>query len=229
MLLRKQLEFLFRSGREISLQGEGTFWKTGGPALRLPNSINRTTGTVAGQLRAGRDPALEMVARHILTAAGAARVATSLRVQWNPRLKTCAGRADSRNSLIVLNPRLREYGAGEIDRTLRHELAHLLAQFRVGRRRIRPHGPEWRQACRDLSIADESRCHNLPFAISARARRFLYQCPNCRRDFPRARRSRRALACLACCRAYNRGKFDARFRLKLASPGRDASPRRPIR
>jgi hypothetical protein len=28
------------------------------------------------------------------------------------------------------------------------------------------------------------------------------------------RRVRRAVACLACCRAHNGGEFDARFRLK---------------
>src|SRR6266446_8423633 len=61
----------------------------------------------------------------------------------------------------------------EVDRTLRHELAHLLAQFRVGRRRIAPHGPEWREACRDLGIADEARCHNLPFASKSFPPRFV--------------------------------------------------------
>ena len=73
--------------------------------------------------------------------------------------------------LISLNPRLCEHGADEIDRTLRHELAHLLAQFRAGRRRILPHGAEWREACRDLGIADEKRCHTLPFCVTNRARR----------------------------------------------------------
>jgi hypothetical protein len=29
------------------------------------------------------------------------------------------------------------------------------------------------------------------------------------------RRIKRAVACLACCRAHNGGKFDARFRLRL--------------
>jgi predicted SprT family Zn-dependent metalloprotease len=105
----------------------------------------------------------------------------------------------------------------EIDRTLRHELAHLLAQFRIGRRRIAPHGSEWRQACRDLGIADEARCHNLPFASKSFAPRFVYRCPNCRREFPRVRRIRRAIACLACCRKHNGGDFDPRFRLKLIS------------
>ncbi|HEY6070799.1 MAG TPA: hypothetical protein VIU85_05425, partial [Chthoniobacterales bacterium] len=103
----------------------------------------------------------------------------------------------------------------EVDRTLRHELAHLLAQWRVGRRRIAPHGIEWRQACRDLGIGDEARCHNLPFASKVYAPRYVYRCPNCKEEFPRVRRIRHAIACLACCRKYNEGDFDDRFRLKL--------------
>jgi SprT protein len=159
---------------------------------------------------------LETKARELLRSLGAAPMANELRVEWNSRLKTAAGRADYRHKLISLNPRLFEQPA-EIDRTLRHELAHLLAQFRAGRRRILPHGDEWRSACRDLAIGDEKRCHNLPFPVSARARRYLYQCPRCRRDFPRTRRIKRAVACLACCRAHNGGEFDARFRLRLMS------------
>ena len=156
--------------------------------------------------------------RELLIAAGASRIACEVRVEWNARLKTCAGHVDYRRKLISLNPLLREHGFSEIDRTLRHELAHLLAQFRAGRRRILPHGPEWRAACHDLSIGDEKRCHNLPFPRHERVRRFVYKCPNCLLDFPRVRRIRRAIACLACCRAHNRGKFHAKFRLQLLSP-----------
>jgi SprT protein len=157
---------------------------------------------------------LEAKARELLRSLGATRIAGELRVEWNSRLKTAAGRADYRQKLISLNPRLSEYPI-EIDRTVRHELAHILAQFRAGQRRILPHGVEWQQACLDLGIADEKRCHNLPFPVSERARRYLYRCPGCQRDFPRVRRIKRAVACLACCRAHNGSKFDARFRLRL--------------
>jgi SprT protein len=163
-----------------------------------------------------RNVDLETKARELLRSLGAARIATELRVEWNSRLKTAAGRADYRQKLVSLNPRLFEHPA-EIGRTLQHELAHILAQFRAGRLRILPHGVEWRQACRDLGIRDEKRCHNLPFPVSERARRYLYRCPRCQRDFPRVRRIKRAVACLACCRAHNGGKFAARFRLRLIS------------
>jgi SprT protein len=163
----------------------------------------------------GRDAELEAKARGILRSLGAARLAGKIRVQWSPRMRSAAGRADLRRTLVALNPRLREHGAAELEQTLRHELAHLLAQTRAGRRRIAPHGLEWRAACRDLGIAGEARCHTLPFPVATRARRFIYKCPNCRSSFARVHRIRRAVACLACCRAHSRGEFDCRFRLRL--------------
>jgi predicted SprT family Zn-dependent metalloprotease len=159
------------------------------------------------------DADLETRARELLRSLGALRIARELRVEWNSRLKTTAGRADYSQKLILLNPRLSEHPT-EIDRTLRHEAAHILAQFRAGRRRIPPHGAEWRQACLDLGIADEKRCHNLPFPVRIYTARFVYRCPNCRQQFPRVRRVRRAVACLACCRKHNGGEFDPQFRLQ---------------
>ena len=165
--------------------------------------------------RAGRDFALEERARQMLRSLGAPRLANKIRVEWNGRMRSVVGRADWRHALVSLNPRLREHGASEVEQTLRHELAHLLAQARAGRRRVAPHGAEWRMACRDLGIDGEARCHTLPFPVARRTRRFLYKCPNCRISFPRVHRIRRAVACLACCRTHNRGNFDARFRLHL--------------
>jgi SprT protein len=234
MLSRRQLEFAF-------------------PPIVVAASLCEAKCHSGSELRAGRDVDLESQARELLRALGAGKLSREIRVEWNPRLQTAAGRADYRQKLISINPLLLNLSDGlagtesspgkldrlnrssfksaaegirnktepraavndEIDRTLRHELAHLLAQWRVGRRRIAPHGPEWRQACRDLGITDEARCHNLPFAAKSFPPRFVYRCPNCKEEFPRVRRIRRAIACLACCRAHNRGEFDARFRLKL--------------
>jgi SprT protein len=205
----RQLEFAFE---QIAIRVVERHDAVVGQALRLP-AREVATEAVALQLR-GRDAALETKARELLHSLGAKRIAPELRVEWNSRLQTAAGRADYRQKFISLNPRLVEHPE-EIDRTLRHELAHFLAQFRSGRRRISPHGPEWQQACRDLGIAGEKRCHTLPFPAKRHTPRFIYRCPSCRRDFPRARKLKRAVPCLACCRAHNRGEFDVRFRLKL--------------
>ena len=206
MPLLRQLKFAFRSTDILSVGQPGV--SPGEfviqPAGKMPASPTAETAV------------LLRVARELLRANGAPRIAAELRVEWNSRLKTAAGRADYRQKLISLNPRLSEHPA-EIDRTLRHELAHLLAQFRAGRRRILPHGEEWQEACRDLGIKGERRCHNLPFPVRRYVARFVYRCPNCRQEFSRVRRVRRAVACLACCRAHNGGEFDARFRLRLVS------------
>ena len=164
----------------------------------------------------GRDAELEAMARNLLVVNGATPLAEKVRVEWSTRLRSAAGRAEFGAVRVVLNCRLSEHGDAEIDRTLRHELAHLLAQFRAGRRRIAPHGPQWRRACIDLGIAGEARCHTLPFPIRRQKRRYLYSCPNCRRSFARTRRLRRTSACLTCCRAYSRGRYDERFKLRLA-------------
>ncbi len=205
MPLLRQLEFAFRSTNLLFV---------GPPGVSPGELINESAGKMPAGHTAGTAVLLK-TARELLCSLGAKRIATELRVEWNSRLKTAAGRADHRQKLISLNPRLVEHPA-EIDRTLRHELAHILAQFREkSRRRISPHGPEWQQACRDLGIADEKRCHTLPFPTKSYAPRFIYRCPNCRRDFPRVRKIKRTVACLACCRAHNGGEFDGRFRLKL--------------
>ena len=168
---------------------------------------------------AGRDAELERKACELLRSLGLRKLASVVRVEWNPRLRSAAGRAAYRGTLVSLNPRLHAHGAAEIDRTLRHELAHLVARARAGRRRIPPHGEAWRQACRELGIANEQRCHTLPFPTAPRARRFHYRCPNCAKEFPRVRKIRRAVACLACCRKHNRGRFDSRFQLQLLHLG----------
>jgi predicted SprT family Zn-dependent metalloprotease len=202
MPLLRQLEFAFEQFATGVVERQDAVL---GHALRLPDHT-KATEAVALQLP---KRALEL-----LCSLGAKRIATELRVEWNSRLKTAAGRADYGEKLISLNPRLAEHPS-EIDRTLRHELAHILAQFRQkSRRRILPHGPEWQQACCDLGIAGEKRCHTLPFPAKRYAPRFIYRCPNCRRHFARVRKIKRTVACLACCRAHNGGEFDVRFRLK---------------
>jgi predicted SprT family Zn-dependent metalloprotease len=157
-------------------------------------------------------------ARVLLRAAGAEALAARVRVEWDARLRTTAGLAFPGRSLVRLNPRLREFGDAEIQRTLRHELAHLLAHERAGRRRIAPHGAEWRRACCDLGLRDEKRTHDLPLPRRVMARRHHYRCAGCGVTIARVQPLRRGSACLRCCRAHNRGRYDARFRFERVVP-----------
>lgn len=140
-------------------------------------------------------------------------LARELEVVWNPRLRTTAGRAWPGHALIELNPAIARFGENEVVRTLLHELAHLVAHARAGRRRIAPHGPEWQLACAQLGIPGEPARHRLPLPRTRQQRRFSYRCPACGTTVRRARRLRYAAACLACCKAHAGGRYDRRFRL----------------
>lgn len=162
------------------------------------------------------DPLLADFANQLLTAAGCEGLAVE--VFWNPGLRTTAGLASWRDRRIILNPKLLEVSAAEVQRTLRHELAHLLAQHRAGRRRIDAHGPEWRKACKILGIPNEPRCHDLPFKRRKIAKKHFYGCPECSAVLARVRPLRRRVACVKCCRKYNRGAYDERFRFHPIQP-----------
>jgi predicted SprT family Zn-dependent metalloprotease len=169
-----------------------------------------------------RDPGLEQKARIALRDLDP-ELAGLVSAGWNARMRTTAGVAVLARNEIWLNPALLEVSAEEVERTLLHELAHLLARRRHPNRLIAPHGPEWAEACRDLGIPGESRTHRLPFQSRRLERRFILRCPVCGRHHERVRRPRRPLACLHCCRLHNRGLYDARFRLQILVKG-DAEP-----
>ena len=164
----------------------------------------------------GRDAALESEARQLLEQMGLHEGVAKLRVVWNPKLRSTAGYAKWPQWLIELNPRLREF-EGQIDRTLKHELAHLIAYARAGRRRIEPHGAEWRKACVQVGIPDESARHTLPLPRSKQERRFTYLCQHCGFTVGRVRKFRRHTACLTCCKKHNGGRYDVRFQFVLKS------------
>ena len=166
-----------------------------------------------GSLPPHEDPALTAQSRELLRRLGCDSLATRVSIRWNPRMRSTAGLANYAKSLVTLNPKLAEFGPEEIDKTLRHELAHLVARFRAGRRRIAPHGAEWKRACADLGIADEKRCHNLPLPRREVRRKHLYRCGSCGVEIRRVRPFRTKVACLACCRKKANGRYDGRFRL----------------
>jgi len=166
----------------------------------------------AKSLNKSDDPVLTAQCAEMLRGLGCADLAAQVRVRWNSRMRSTAGMAYPGKALIKLNPRLHDFGPGEVEQTLKHELAHLLAHHRAGRRRISPHGPEWRKACADLGLANEKRCHDLPLPRRQIARPHHYQCPACGLDVHRVRPMRRPSACLTCCRKHSGGRYDERFR-----------------
>ncbi len=180
-------------------------------------------------IRFDANPATDLatLAAQKLDALGLAALAAKLTVSWNPRMRSTAGLAYPVSSKIVLNPRLLHFGSQEVERTLLHELAHLVAHHRNGRRKIAPHGPEWRQACEDLGLPNEARCHDLPLPRRVVVRQLVYQCPQCLTVLERVRAFRRAAACMSCCKKHSSGRYDERFKLvRLRMPSTGLTPTR---
>jgi SprT protein len=144
---------------------------------------------------------------------GLHELSRKISVSWNPRMRTTAGRAWWPDRRIELNPKLKEYDLDEVWRTLKHELAHLVAYERNGRRRIDPHGLEWQVACDDLGIPGERPYHNLPFKRRQMQRKHAYVCSNCSAAIKRVRPIKRPVACYDCCRKFNNGAYHEKFRL----------------
>lgn len=161
-----------------------------------------------------RDAALEHQAREWLEALQLPGGAKLVTVTWNARLRSTAGYARYPKWAVELNPLLRDF-EGQVERTLKHELAHLIAYHRSGRRRIEPHGREWRLACADLGIPDEKAHHRLPLPRNEVERKLTYSCPACQTRVQRVRKFRRPTACLSCCNRHAGGRYDGRFKLAL--------------
>lgn len=140
-------------------------------------------------------------------------LASRLSVTWNPRMRSTAGRAFWPEARIELNPRLLDLDADEVRNTMLHELAHLVAYARAGRKRIKAHGMEWRQACHDLGIPNESATHNLPLPTREIPRKWRYTCPCCQEAIERVRKMKRYAGCYRCCLEHNGGYYHKKFRL----------------
>ena len=161
---------------------------------------------------ADRDEDLTRVAAEWLRGLGCEEMAGKVAVGWSARLTSTAGHAKPTQALVALNPRLREF-PDEVDRTLRHEVAHLVVFAKARGRRVAAHGAEWRGACAMLGIPGESRCHTLPLPRRQMERPHAYRCPGCGTEVRRVKpiKPRVQLACRECCRRHAGGRFDARF------------------
>ena len=178
--------------------------------MRKPKSSPRVQGPpTVGE----PDPGMTAWCREQALAFGHSELARKVKVSWNPRMRTTAGRAWWPARAIELNPKLKEFSETEIWRTLKHEFAHLLAYERSGRRRIEPHGAEWKAACAELGIADEKTYHSLPLKGRKLKKNYAYVCPSCLATIQRVRPMRRAVACYTCCKKHNAGAYHERFRL----------------
>ncbi len=195
-------------------------WKPADGPVFDPAAPKENRGKIGGKSKAlVPDEALTETCRALLIKIGLSGMAKVVQVNWNPRLRSTAGYASHPSWRIELNPRLHEF-EGQVERTLCHELAHLVAYHRAGRRRIEPHGGEWKTACADLGIPGESARHTLPLPRHEVKRNYSYSCTHCGLVTHRVRKFRRLTACSECCNKHNGGQYDSRFRFVLLEKAR---------
>jgi len=141
-----------------------------------------------------------------------------VRVFWNYRLLTTVGFARrNKNPSVELNPILQKgKHRKHLLCTFKHELAHILAKRRSGRKKIEAHGSEWRQACKDLGIPKEKPCHDIDVPRKDYRRKFFYICLECGNLHKRVRPYKTKMACIKCVIKHN-GKaiYDPKFPMCL--------------
>jgi SprT protein len=193
-----QLEFLFR--RKIK-------------PVKKPACADRAPEAKSISISAGGiDDEQTTECAELLRGLGLNGLADQVKVVWNSRMRTTAGRAFWPEGKIELNPKLEELAPDEVKSTLLHELAHLVAYARAGRKRINAHGVEWRQACADLGIPGERATHSLPLPGRTMQKKWRYACPACGEGFDRVRKMKRYAGCYTCCKEHNGGYYHKKFR-----------------
>lgn len=161
----------------------------------------------------GIEQDLTLVCSNLCKMLGLYELAARVGVEWNPRMRSTAGRATWPLCLIEMNTHLPSISEEEVRRTLLHELAHLVTYERLGHARCAPHGEEWQQACTDLGIPGEKATHRLALPSRTLKRQWKYVCRACGSSFERVRKFRNRVACYECCAKETGGYYDERFRL----------------
>ena len=137
-------------------------------------------------------------------------------LKWNSRLRSSAGRfiPGSRKYVDLYPPKIEiaSYLLEEADAakhmydTMAHEMIHYWLWVR---RVLYGHTPEFLSKMKQMGV---SRYNPVP---RIRPYKYMYFCGSCEKTFP-ARKRLGTLACLACCKVYNKGRYDVRFKLVLS-------------
>lgn len=88
---------------------------------------------------------------------------------------------------------------------IRHEIAHALTPGHH-------HDYHWKAVARSIGCTGD-RCYN-ETVIKPKSN-YVLECPNCTKQYPRYRKTRKSYACTDCCRRHSYGKYDERFKLIL--------------
>ncbi len=161
----------------------------------------------------GPDEKLKRLCESLLRDLGVDELRGRISVEWNARMRSCAGRAFWPKGLIQLNPKLAGISKAEVRQTVLHELAHLVAYERNPKRSIKSHGREWQEACVELGIPGEKATHELALPSRILKRKWRYECPECDKMIERVQRYKSAVACYDCCLKMTGGIYHDSLRL----------------
>lgn len=154
-------------------------------------------------------------------------------VELSTRLRRSLGRCVPAKRVVRLNARLLEAPEDLLVEVLCHEVAHVAVYELVGRKRYRPHGPEWMDLMRKAGFQPRVRMDpsTLPSSLDPRhssrdtrhstlvTRRFEHRCPVCQA----VRFARRRVPQWRCARCLRAG-LDGELVITDRSP-RAAVPR----
>jgi predicted SprT family Zn-dependent metalloprotease len=136
-------------------------------------------------------------------------------LRWNSRLRTTAGRfcPGSHNpfrpkiSVIEVADYLRQHKEGEkhVRDTILHEMIHYWLWWNK-----KPYG-HTAEFHRIMRATGAQRFNPVPMEKPVK---YWYQCPSCNIRVP-ARRKLGLVACLPCCKKFNRGQFSQKFILQI--------------
>jgi predicted SprT family Zn-dependent metalloprotease len=150
------------------------------------------------------------------------------RIEWSRRLTRAAGNIDVRRRYIKLSvpllvdsyqstslfgPEFQVCGVPcdspqqALQEILKHEMIHLWLHVQ---NLPSGHTPEFRAKARAIGQPRTRHGITLPTPKSG----WIYSCAACRAEFPRRRRYGRAVACARCCKQWNKGQYDERFKLR---------------
>ena len=139
------------------------------------------------------------------------------KLNWNPRMRTTAGRF-STAAVIEIASYLQsiENGSQHVRDTMLHEMIHYWLWFK---KKPFGHSPEFYKKMHELGA---KRYNTVPIV---RPPKYHYQCPECETVVP-ARRKLGNVACLDCCRKYNRGYYQPKFKLAMMSSDPHEKPKK---
>lgn len=139
------------------------------------------------------------------------------RLRWNTRLRSSAGRfvPGAKRFGYLLPPTIEVASyltkLPDADHHVRDTVGHEMIHYWLWERR-RPYGhtPEFYQKMTEMGVSRFNK------TAPKKSPQYIYTCQHCHRVFEFIRKFKGRIACANCCKSHNRGRFDARFVLKLS-------------